>query len=760
MTDTNYLVSMPSTPFSAPRAFKSVANGKIYIGNPDTDPVNPANQIPVYAVNENGSEVQVSQPIIINAGGFPVYNGQIMKFITKQNFSMAVYDTYGSQQYYWGNLSKVDPGNLLILLSSDSGASFIGMEDGGSVQDFADYVYPLLGWETPEAHGYANGKPIADNTTSIRNAITSAFEKGVSCKFMNGTYTSNPVIIDIPANIEVSPSSFLNFSLIIQGKYFKEKNKVSTTLPWSSVPAGTTNIAGNFSSFSIGGAAALKLRDGDGGSASQGNETGVDISNISGKSGTSLTLSTPTRFPYQNPDVIELQAAIKYNGTLNNDDYIIPGDYTSLFSVGDVIRIENTSVAYSVEAKPYYFELAKIHSINSTGIFLKARLNYTHINPWIVKSDLVPNVVICGGGRIKRLEIRQCDTPKICNLEIDRLIVGYNYDSTVESINSIGVGEPSSINHTYCFGRSRARDLRVGGSSSVTDNAACKFMSCPKMQISGITVDNTTATGNQGDYGVFVDALYTPYYCWNKGMTIDGVIVEKPRSTVNRGVWFYGLLNSVVTNISGGQVFLQGCAYSVFTDINTPEEPMEIRDLVGSDVRGMCKSFSVLGSIDSDFKMKTTGLGTGTNINIACRFGAGVRNPVTGVDYTIGSNNKVEVNSLSESTSAITIQAQSQDGLIIGAGCRDKSSVSSSIILAGSITNPQMEPNKLKGSFASGSGWNGARVKGGINFDGNYSDGYLVINGRYLWVSADNKLKMRTSKPDSDSPSDQIIIGP
>ncbi|HCO0671261.1 TPA: hypothetical protein N7A40_002992, partial [Escherichia coli] len=92
MTDTNYLISMPSTPFSAPRAFKSVANGKIYIGNPDTDPVNPANQIPVYAVNENGSEVQVSQPIIINAGGFPVYNGQIMKFITKQNFSMAVYD--------------------------------------------------------------------------------------------------------------------------------------------------------------------------------------------------------------------------------------------------------------------------------------------------------------------------------------------------------------------------------------------------------------------------------------------------------------------------------------------------------------------------------------------------------------------------------------------------------------------------------------------------------------------------------------------
>ncbi|MEF7251098.1 phage tailspike protein [Escherichia coli] len=134
MTDTNYLISMPSTPFSAPRAFKSVANGKIYIGNPDTDPVNPANQIPVYAVNENGSEVQVSQPIIINAGGFPVYNGQIMKFITKQNFSMAVYDAYGAQQFYWINVANMDPNSayleavndVLAMLGSSDGAKLIG----------------------------------------------------------------------------------------------------------------------------------------------------------------------------------------------------------------------------------------------------------------------------------------------------------------------------------------------------------------------------------------------------------------------------------------------------------------------------------------------------------------------------------------------------------------------------------------------------------------------------------------------------------
>lgn len=160
MTNTNYLVSMPSTPFSAPRAFKSVANGKIYIGNPDTDPVNPANQIPVYIVNEDGSEVQVSQPIIINAGGFPVYNGQIMKFITKQNFSMAVYDAYGAQQFYWPNIANLDPNSAYneavsfilrkLIGTSPAGDSFVMHSDGKTVEQHINILNRRTSFVMPE----------------------------------------------------------------------------------------------------------------------------------------------------------------------------------------------------------------------------------------------------------------------------------------------------------------------------------------------------------------------------------------------------------------------------------------------------------------------------------------------------------------------------------------------------------------------------------------------------------------------------------
>ncbi|HFR0207084.1 TPA: phage tailspike protein, partial [Escherichia coli] len=136
----NVVVSMPSQLFTMARSFKAVANGKIYIGKIDTDPVNPENQIQVYVENEDGSHVPVPQPIIINAAGYPVYNGQIAKFVTEQGHSMAVYDAYGAQQFYFPNVIKYDPDQFKQELSSNSGASLIGTESGKTVQDELDEI--------------------------------------------------------------------------------------------------------------------------------------------------------------------------------------------------------------------------------------------------------------------------------------------------------------------------------------------------------------------------------------------------------------------------------------------------------------------------------------------------------------------------------------------------------------------------------------------------------------------------------------------
>lgn len=105
----NVVVSMPSQLFTLARKFQAASNGKIFIGKIDTDPTIPENQIQVYLENEDGTTVPVSQPLIINQAGYPVYNGQIAKFVTVQGHSMAVYDSYGSQQFYYPNVLKYDP---------------------------------------------------------------------------------------------------------------------------------------------------------------------------------------------------------------------------------------------------------------------------------------------------------------------------------------------------------------------------------------------------------------------------------------------------------------------------------------------------------------------------------------------------------------------------------------------------------------------------------------------------------------------------
>lgn len=137
----NIVVSMPSQLFTMPRSFKAVANGKIYIGQIDTDPVNPANQIQVYLENEDGSRVPVSQPLIINAGGYPVYNGQIAKFVTVKGHSMAVYDASNAQQFYYPNVLKYDPDQLRQELAGNGGASQIGSQSGNTVQEEIDLLY-------------------------------------------------------------------------------------------------------------------------------------------------------------------------------------------------------------------------------------------------------------------------------------------------------------------------------------------------------------------------------------------------------------------------------------------------------------------------------------------------------------------------------------------------------------------------------------------------------------------------------------------
>ncbi len=217
MTDitANVIVSMPSQLFTMARSFKAVANGKIYIGKIDTDPVNPENQIQVYVENEDGSHVPVSQPIIINAAGYPVYNGQIAKFVTVQGHSMAVYDAYGTQQFYFPNVLKYDPDQLRQQLESSSGADIVMT---GSAPFIVRSVGDILKDIPTNKYFGAKCDGVTDDTVANQTALDWSADNKRTVLFVGKSCTSSRLVLKSGARMEnigsIAPKNFTDTVVI------------------------------------------------------------------------------------------------------------------------------------------------------------------------------------------------------------------------------------------------------------------------------------------------------------------------------------------------------------------------------------------------------------------------------------------------------------------------------------------------------------------------------------------------------------------
>lgn len=95
---------------------RPVSNGSIYVGIADLDPEIVANQKQLSVRQEDGTVVQVSQPISTGAGGVPLYNGSPVTLLVDGEYSIKVKDSEDVQIYYM----PTNSGSTTLFLSESA----------------------------------------------------------------------------------------------------------------------------------------------------------------------------------------------------------------------------------------------------------------------------------------------------------------------------------------------------------------------------------------------------------------------------------------------------------------------------------------------------------------------------------------------------------------------------------------------------------------------------------------------------------------
>lgn len=114
----NSRIVFPTAYIPDPDKGRPLWNAKIYIGQPDLDPRIAANRLTVTGIQENGTEVTLSQPIRTNSGGVPIDSistGNVVTLLVDGEYSMAIDDRQDNQKYYFANVDSGAPVTFDVL---------------------------------------------------------------------------------------------------------------------------------------------------------------------------------------------------------------------------------------------------------------------------------------------------------------------------------------------------------------------------------------------------------------------------------------------------------------------------------------------------------------------------------------------------------------------------------------------------------------------------------------------------------------------
>lgn len=140
----SYQVINPFIQFVDPINGKPLSAGDVYFGRMDSDPKNqPANRINVYAVQDNGTEVLLSQPIELNGAGQPQYSGSVKQikvelYAGESAYAIQLFNKNDSQKGYSPRVYGVV--DILSLGAVNSSVSVGGVTAGNLARKYSEFV--------------------------------------------------------------------------------------------------------------------------------------------------------------------------------------------------------------------------------------------------------------------------------------------------------------------------------------------------------------------------------------------------------------------------------------------------------------------------------------------------------------------------------------------------------------------------------------------------------------------------------------------
>lgn len=149
---------------------RPIFNGEVYFGRVASDPKNNAGQrVPVYIVQNDGSELAISQPVQTNAAGYLVYNGSPVQLkveadATEDAYCIQVFDENDVQQFYTAEVNTLidfptlaDPATDIVIAGMSATEIVRKAEEMVTVADFG-----------------AIGDGIADDTAALNAALVAS----------------------------------------------------------------------------------------------------------------------------------------------------------------------------------------------------------------------------------------------------------------------------------------------------------------------------------------------------------------------------------------------------------------------------------------------------------------------------------------------------------------------------------------------------------------------------------------------------------